>query len=55
MTAQEMIDQARTQAMQDFPSDAALQLIRERFYLRELIRHLKDPENVPYPMTSPEL
>ena len=54
MTAQEMIDQAH-----DFADDGSWnfteRLIEERRILRDIIRHLCDPENVPYPMTSPEL
>jgi hypothetical protein len=57
MTAQEMIDQAMVEAATDFPESDNLfrRLTRERFLLRQVIRHLCDPENVPYPMTSPEL
>ena len=54
MTAQEMIDQAHKEA-EDSTPNVVLCLISERGILREIIRHLCDPENVPYPMTSPEL
>lgn len=55
MTAQEMIDQAHAVAVAEYPSSEALRLVRENRLLRDIIRHLCDPENVPYPMTSPEL
>ena len=52
MTAQEMIDQAHEEAKAQV---GGLALLVERSILRDIIRHLCDPENVPYPMTSPEL
>jgi hypothetical protein len=54
MTAQEMIQQAREEA-NDCGLDRAGRLVYENALLRDIIRHLCDPENVPYPMTSPEL
>lgn len=54
MTAQEMIDQAHAQALAT--TDTGLEkLLEERQLLRDIIRHLCDPEQFPYPMTSPEL
>ena len=55
MTAQEMIDQARDEAIRRHENDRLLQRAAEIGILRDIIRHLCDPENVPYPMTSPEL
>ena len=55
MTAQEMIDQAHEVAESFQFSSEALTLVTERHYLRDIIRHLCDPEQHPYPMTSPEL
>ena len=55
MTAQEMIDQAREEAMQRYPDHGGAAAVAQIFLLRDIIRHLCDPENVPYPMTSPEL
>jgi len=58
MTAQEMIDQAHAEAeswaiKQDWNSEHKARF--ERALLRQVIRHLCDPEQHPYPMTSPEL
>ena len=54
MTAQEMIDQAHNAA--DAGDGGLLDsLWNERRILRQIIRHLCDPEQFPYPMTSPEL
>ena len=55
MTAEQMIDQAHEVAESFQFSSEALTLVTERYYLRDIIRHLCDPDNVPYPMTSPEL
>ena len=55
MTAQEMIDQAREEAMQRYPDHTLMAAATQINLLRDIIRHLCDPENVPYPMTSPEL
>lgn len=54
MTAQEMIDQAHAVAEAAEITEFG-QLLRERQLLRDIIRHLCDPEQHPYPMTSPEL
>lgn len=54
MTAQEMLNQARIQAEATATTELG-ELLVERSLLCDIIRHLCDPENVPYPMTSPEL
>ena len=54
MTAEQMIQQAREKA-DDCDLHLAGRLVYEAALLRDIIRHLCDPENVPYPMTSPEL
>lgn len=55
MTAQEMIDQAREEAETAALGAGIWTLYEERRILRDIIRHLCDPEQHPYPMTSPEL
>lgn len=57
MTAEQMIQQARDAAATEFQDvdQWGLRLMREKHLLRDIIRHLCDPEIVPYPMTSPEL
>ena len=58
MRAEQMIQQAHEEAeswamKQDRGS--VRKLLFERALLRDLIYHLCDPEQFPYPMTSPEL
>lgn len=55
MTADEMILQAHDEASRLHEEARFLQRTAEIGLLRDIIRHLCDPENVPYPMTSPEL
>ena len=55
MRAEQMIQQAHAVAVAEYSKSEALRLVRENRLLRDIIRHLCDPENVPYPMTSPEL
>jgi hypothetical protein len=54
MTAQEMIIQASDTA-ENMGLGTIATLYSERALLRDIIRHLCDPEQHPYPMTSPEL
>ena len=54
MTAQEMIDQAHTTA-EGMCNGRVETMFWESELLRDIIRHLCDPEQHPYPMTSPEL
>ena len=55
MTAEQMIDQAHKEAIKRHPDHGAASYVAQVFLLRDIIRHLCDPENVPYPITSPEL
>jgi hypothetical protein len=59
MTAEQMFKQARAEAeswaIEQGRTPEITVLWFERSLLRDIIRHLCDPENVPYPMTSPEL
>ena len=54
MTADQMILQAKAEA-KECGLHAHGRLLYENALLRDIIRHLCDPEQFPYPMTSPEL
>lgn len=55
MTAEQMILQAEVCSIESCRDWDIGRFVEEREILRDIIRHLCDPENVPYPMTSPEL